>query len=99
MRIQDPETVVERALEVYAAAIRREEAAKKALDKAAAEDNDARLARQEYWREIKSLMGQGKILPGLYMVRSAAPNDTEGILLDPLRDYPPIVPCFRGYIP
>lgn len=50
--------------------------------------------RQDRWREIKGMINDGKIQPGVYTLRGPGLH-SDGILIELHRDYPEIFPLFR----
>jgi len=85
----------EQAIEAYAEAVRRDEAAEKTLLLAQQEELDAREARQAAWRVIKGFLGEGHIKPGIYRLKSGTSLYSDGVLIEHHHDYPDLFPMFR----
>lgn len=87
----------ERAIEAYAEGVWREEKAKEALKAAQAEEEAARLDRQERWRVVSRYRADGKIAPGIYRLKGSSTGGmfAEGIQIEQYGDYPDVFPMFR----
>jgi hypothetical protein len=85
----------EQAIEDYGAAVRREEAAKQALDAATEEHTAAHVDRQAAWRRVSAYVNEGHIEPGIYRLNRGPGTHADGILIERHHDYPDLFPMFR----
>lgn len=84
----------EEAIEAYAVAVRRQDAAERALIAAQREMENSRDDRQLKWRKVSAYVNKGLIKTGFYRLKSGPSEWADGILIEEHHDYPRI---FREY--
>lgn len=95
---QDNTNLHETVIEEYAEAVRRHRQAEIDLEAATQERDAARNAMQAKWRDaIRPHIGPGpmNINPGVYRINKGPGRYAEALLIDPLHDYPDLMPMFR----